>query len=655
MLKQILLSTLFLIPFIGWNQTTVYGVDLNSPILNVINTNTLVATTTSLTSATGTIGGCNGMASDPCGLDYVVYKVASNRYLGNIDLTTGVVTEIGLFTDNISSIAYDYINGVMYGVTGDGANNPEELYSINLTTAAMTYVMSLGNGNDGEAITFNPVDQLLYHWSGWGLGNVVMETIHPTSMVITPVTLSGDDIYNVGAAVYAGNKFLVSDINEQTLHWVTTAGAVTNTGSIYEIKGLSYGGSSLPTVSIVDNDGTVICDGMAIDLTANSNGPNGSFEWFDGSGVSTGITTATVSVDTAGTLKVEYTDLCGVVAIDSITLTIGTSPVVQFSTASPIGICPGDSILISTTTSGTNQWYLNGSAMPGATNDSVYADVAGIYNMLLTNNDGCADSAATGFSVTLNSVPNVTLSPAGGAVFCPGDSVEINVNTGGGNIQWYANGVLIPNANSNSFFATAAGVYNVIKTNTSGCTDSSNVALVITQSALPNVVLTPSPTVNFCGPTTADIMVNAGGGSIQWYKNGVAIVGETSSTYSVASEGTYNVLKTNTNGCSDSSAIATVAVDTCLLGVEGVELDLSVNIYPNPATNQVIVAFPTEWIGKGTSISLFGMDGKKVIEINKESVLTNTIEVDLTLLSPGMYVFRMVTENQEVLKELIVK
>jgi hypothetical protein len=114
--------------------------------------------------------------------------------------------------------------GTLYAVTGDGATTGETLYTVNTTTAAMTFFLTLGNGSDGEAIAFNPDDGLMYHMSG--LGTKVFETINLTTMAVTPITHSlasehTDFCYD------ASGTFFGLDIAAD-FHTLTTAGASTS-------------------------------------------------------------------------------------------------------------------------------------------------------------------------------------------------------------------------------------------------------------------------------------------------------------------------------------------------------------------------------------------------------------------------------------------
>ncbi len=106
-----------------------------------------------------------------------------------------------------------YAATVLYGVTGDGASVKETLYTLDQTNGNKTLVMALGNGNDGEVIAYNPDDQLLYHWSGFG-PNQVMESINPTTLAITPISLSGDPTDDIASATYdpIAGHFLAADL-----------------------------------------------------------------------------------------------------------------------------------------------------------------------------------------------------------------------------------------------------------------------------------------------------------------------------------------------------------------------------------------------------------------------------------------------------------
>lgn len=140
-------------------------------------------------------------------------------------------------------------------------------------------------------------------------------------------------------------------------------------------------------------------------------------------------------------------------------------------------LCPGSATTLSMSPGGEYyQWYRNNVAVAGATAAVISATQAGHYNCIIS--DACGlDSLAIGVTVQLLNAPVVNIS--GSSTVCAGQSVTLSASSGGTS-QWYRNGVLIQGATSNTFLASQAGVYNMIKTNTNGCSDSAAVGKVLT-------------------------------------------------------------------------------------------------------------------------------------------------------------------------------
>lgn len=70
----------------------------------------------------------------------------------------------------------------------------------------------------------------------------------------------------------------------------------------------------------------------------------------------------------------------------------------------------------------------------------------------------------------------------------------------------------------------------------------------------PLVALTPGNDTTVCGVDSL-VINGTSGGTLQWYMNGLPIVGASSATYTAMTPGFYNLLKTNQNGCSDSASV----------------------------------------------------------------------------------------------------
>jgi hypothetical protein len=160
-----------------------------------------------LSGATGPLGNAEnfrnatGLAVHPnTNVVYAAMKLCSGcgpgRSLVTIDMETGVTTLVGEMPQPIASLSFRD-NGVLYGVTGDcagggcgGAATPETLYTVNINDASLSFVQSLGNGDDGEAIAYNSNDGHMYHMSGIGSG-LIFEKINLSTGVVTPISMSG--------------------------------------------------------------------------------------------------------------------------------------------------------------------------------------------------------------------------------------------------------------------------------------------------------------------------------------------------------------------------------------------------------------------------------------------------------------------------------
>lgn len=137
----------------------------------------------------------------------------------------------------------------LVGVTGDGASVSETLYWLSKTDASSTFLMSLGNGNDGETIGYNPADGLLYHASGISTGDRYWESIDVnTASIVTSGQFTGPNVTNEQLAItYNPNtgRLLVTDRTNQ-LFDTTTSGTATDIGDVAEdLKGLAFVGSTL--------------------------------------------------------------------------------------------------------------------------------------------------------------------------------------------------------------------------------------------------------------------------------------------------------------------------------------------------------------------------------------------------------------------------
>jgi len=244
-------------------------------------------------------------------------------------------------------------------------------------------------------------------------------------------------------------------------------------------------------------------------------------------------------------------------------VTLGSGCCAVFASITPSGstsICQGSSVTLNAS-SGTGlsyQWFLNGSAINGATNSSLVANSAGSYTVSVSESANCSYTSAA-VSLTVNALPTATITAGGATTFCQGASVTLNANTGSGlSYQWLLNNAAISGATNASLVATAQGSYTVTVTNLNGCSATSS-ATSVTVRSLPIATITGA--TSFCQGANTVLSANTGTGrTYQWRRNNINIIGATSANYTVVTAGTYAVAVTS-NTCVAISNAITVSVN----------------------------------------------------------------------------------------------
>ena len=200
--------------------------------------------------------------------------------------------------------------------------------------------------------------------------------------------------------------------------------------------------------------------------------------------------------------------------------------------------------VVSGTGSYTYQWLPSGGT---GINASLLA--AGTYTVNVSSSDGCSSSAtaivangAQPANVVINSVNASCFGAATG-------SATANV-TGGGGSYTYAWSNSASTATTNNL---AAGVYSLSVTTAAGCV--TNAAVTITQPASP--VTSTSSLVNVRCNGFADgsaTVIPAGGTGAYSYSWNTSPV-QTTATATGLGAGTYSVIITDANGCSNSASV----------------------------------------------------------------------------------------------------
>jgi type IX secretion system substrate protein len=405
--------------------------------------------------------------------------------------------------------------------------------------------------------------------------------------------------------------------------------------------------------SISAGGATAFCAGGSVLLTAAT---GTSYQWMKNGLTIAGATASTYSATAAGNYTCIITNSCGNVTSNLIAVTVNQGPVAVLSgTAS---ICKGSSTIIVasfTNAPGPYSFVFNPGGIIVNTASNPYAIPVSpasttTYTLVSVANANCAGTVSGSATITVNPLPSATITPAGPATFCSGGSIVLNAPTGANKTyQWKKSANLIPGATLSSYTATASGNYRVIVTNTvTGCSKTTGNATIVTVNALPAATITPQGPTTFCAGGSVTLQANTGAGlTYKWKKNGNYIGGATTSAYIATTAGTYRTEVTNSNGCSKTSPIVTVAVPCKEPGELNSENDFDVFAYPNPSAGDFVIEMQG-YTNEKTSIHLYDMIGNLVLS---ETIHNSQFTIHNSQLAPGIYSAEFLSgENKKIMK-----
>ena len=182
--------------------------------------------------------------------------------------------------------------------------------------------------------------------------------------------------------------------------------------------------------------------------------------------------------------------------------------------------------------------------------------VANTNPIVFTVNASGTYSQSTSQSVTITplSASNspVSLVASGTTTFCQGGSVTLSAPAGVSAVSW-SNG-----QSGNSLVVTASGTYSATYSTNAGCTITSNPVTVVVNPIPQPVISSSSGQMAFC--TGGSLVLNAttGASGYQWFRNGIAVPGATSSSFTALLPGAYTVELTTSYGCMGLSSAVQV-------------------------------------------------------------------------------------------------
>lgn len=134
--------------------------------------------------------------------------------------------------------------------------------------------------------------------------------------------------------------------------------------------------------------------------------------------------------------------------------------------------------------------------------------------------------------------------------------------------------------------------------------------------------------------------------SYQWFRNGEPIAGATTRTFTAQLMGEYSVELTTNSGCKATLEPVTLTISG--IGGKPVNQAIALKIYPNPASDRVILELPDGVIASKPEFSIYSSEGKNVSHAVQILALNDSeVEILLNRIAKGTYLIWIVGENQK--------
>jgi hypothetical protein len=361
---------------------------------------------------------------------------------------------------------------------------------------------------------------------------------------------------------------------------------------------------------------------------ATNGGSSPSYQWKK-NGLDVGINSTTYSTSalvTGDVISVVLTSNSPCTSVPSVTaseppVTVApvAAPAISINGPSVLALCTGAPYTFTSShidggVTPTYQWYINGTAVPGATGASYTG--SGFANndsvsVLLTSSAPCrlvdtVRSNSVKLTVSPSVVPTVGISSNTGSSICSGTSVTFTaVATNGGSspsYQWKKNGLNV--GTNNTAYTTSAlvtgDVISVVLTSNSTCASvlsvtASTSPITVAPAVMPVVSISgASPLILCAGASNTFTATSSNGGvtpTYQWYKNGAAIPGATGASYT--GSGFAN---------NDSIAVLLTSSAPCRLVDTIRSSHVKLTIYPNTAPSLIVGSNSGNSICPGTTV-----------------------------------------------------
>jgi len=233
------------------------------------------------------------------------------------------------------------------------------------------------------------------------------------------------------------------------------------------------------------------------------------------------------------------------------------APMVVSASSTPVSCYGGDDGTATASASGgTPPYTFSWNTVPVQTTQTAFGLIAGAYTVVVTDNDGCSDSATVIVTQPVDSLVLTVVDSVN--VACFGDATgSITVSASGGTPGYqYSinNGALQA---SGLFSNLVAATYTLTVIDSKGCTDSLTVNISEPDTSV-SVIIAATDTILCAGQNTGSATAIASGGVPPYFYTWNTVPVQTTPTANGLTAGTYTVSVTDANGCGPEVASTTI-------------------------------------------------------------------------------------------------
>ncbi len=255
---------------------------------------------------------------------------------------------------------------------------------------------------------------------------------------------------------------------------------------------------------------------------------------------------------------------------------------------------------------------------------------------------------------------NPILTAGGPTVFCTGSNVVFTASPifPGYTYKWYRNGGIIAGVTGTTCTANSTGNYKVHFAAPAGCiTISPEINVLVNKKPKPTIT-NSSISADLCVVNPVKLSTKSKTGyTYEWLKNNVAIAGATTNKYNATIAGNYKVRVVDANGCIGTSSGFTVTQLVCKESdiVGGNSPDIQ--IFPNPADNNVIIYFAgAENLNGEGNIRLINLLGENILE-HICTVIDGKMQQEIIIpakISSGIYIVEISVGINRWMQQLVI-